>query len=101
MIRGIIVGSLTANLTDQRTWLEICTKIPAATRPRSCRHQQAGDSIWVVNLILCEPEEVRADGTLTLTDTRAAHVREVLRASVGDEVRVGIVDGPHGVATIA
>jgi RsmE family RNA methyltransferase len=53
-----------------------------------------------MNLILCEADEVRDDGAVTLTGARAAHVREVLRASVGDEVRVGIVDGPCGCATV-
>jgi 16S rRNA (uracil1498-N3)-methyltransferase len=49
-----------------------------------------------MNLILCEPHEVRDDGVVLLTDGRAAHVRTVLRSSVGDTVRIGIVDGPIG-----
>ncbi len=53
-----------------------------------------------MNLILCEASEIRGSGTISLTGTRAAHVREVLRAAAGDEVRVGIVDGPSGRGTI-
>jgi RsmE family RNA methyltransferase len=49
-----------------------------------------------MNLILCEPDELDAAGVLRLTDTRAAHVRTVLRADRGDSVRVGVVDGPRG-----
>ena len=33
-------------------------------------------------------------------DQRARHIRKVLRLSVGDTLRAGIVDGPVGVATI-
>ena len=49
-----------------------------------------------MNLILCEPGEVTADGAVTLDGVRAAHVRDVLRASPGDTIRIGIVDGPKG-----
>jgi RsmE family RNA methyltransferase len=49
-----------------------------------------------MNLILCEPDEVDANGLVTLSGPRATHVREVLRAAVGDEVRVGIIDGARG-----
>jgi RsmE family RNA methyltransferase len=54
-----------------------------------------------MNLILCEADEVGEDGGVTLAGVRAAHVRQVLRAAVGDDVRVGIVDGPcgHGAVT--
>jgi 16S rRNA (uracil1498-N3)-methyltransferase len=53
-----------------------------------------------MNLILCEPDEIGGDGAVTLTGIRAAHVRDVLRAVVGDEVRLGIVDGPCGVGVV-
>lgn len=53
-----------------------------------------------MNLILCEAAELQEGGTITLTGVRATHVREVLRAAAGDEVRVGIVDGPSGRGTI-
>jgi 16S rRNA (uracil1498-N3)-methyltransferase len=49
-----------------------------------------------MNLILCEPSEVAADGVVTLTGTRAAHVRGVLHAKPGDTIRIGVVDGAKG-----
>jgi RsmE family RNA methyltransferase len=49
-----------------------------------------------MNLILCEPGELGADGEATLTGPRAAHIREVLRGRPGESVRVGVVDGPKG-----
>jgi RsmE family RNA methyltransferase len=53
-----------------------------------------------VNLILLEPEEIEGDARAVVDGARAAHVRDVLRAVSGQEVRVGMVDGPLGVATI-
>jgi RsmE family RNA methyltransferase len=53
-----------------------------------------------VNLILLEPTEVAPDGRAWLADARAAHIITVLRASAGREIRVGLVDGPFGAATV-
>ena len=53
-----------------------------------------------MNLILLEPDEIRADGTVLLAGKRARHVREVLQAGEGEEIRVGVVDGPAGMATV-
>ncbi len=53
-----------------------------------------------MNLILLEPDEIQPDGTAVLTGRRARHVREVLQAAPGEEIRVGVVDGPMGTATI-
>ncbi len=53
-----------------------------------------------MNLILLEPDEIQADGTAILTGKRARHVREVLKAAEGEEIRVGVVDGAMGAATI-
>ena len=53
-----------------------------------------------MNLILLEPDEIRADGTALLAGKRARHVREVLQAGEGEEIRVGVVDGPAGMATV-
>jgi 16S rRNA (uracil1498-N3)-methyltransferase len=53
-----------------------------------------------MNLILCEPGEIGADGVVTLTGPRAAHLRDVLRVGPGDRVRLGVVDGPKGVAEV-
>ena len=49
-----------------------------------------------MNLILCEPGELGAEGIVTLTGVRAQHVRTVLRVRPGDRVRVGVIDGPKG-----
>ena len=53
-----------------------------------------------MNLILLEPGEIQADGTAVLSGKRARHVREVLKAAPGEEIRVGVVDGAMGTATI-
>jgi RsmE family RNA methyltransferase len=53
-----------------------------------------------VNLILLEPGEVGPCGDVTLSDQRATHLLTVLRAAPGDRVRVGLVDGPRGSATV-
>ena len=54
-----------------------------------------------MNLILLEKNEIQADGTAVLSGKRARHVREVLQAAEGEEIRVGVVDGPLGTATVA
>lgn len=48
-----------------------------------------------MNLILLEPGEL-CDGEATLEGRRARHVFEVHRAVEGDELAVGILDGPIG-----
>jgi RsmE family RNA methyltransferase len=48
-----------------------------------------------MNIILLEADEVR-DGVVLLTDHRAEHIQKVLRAAVGDRVRVGIINGMKG-----
>lgn len=53
-----------------------------------------------MNLILLEPHEVSPDGSAALRDGRAVHIRTVLGAAVGDRLRVGVVDGPLGEATV-
>ena len=53
-----------------------------------------------MNLILLEPEELRDDNTASLSDTRATHLRDVLGVKPGDMVRVGIINGGSGTATI-
>ncbi len=54
-----------------------------------------------MNLILLEAAEVRSDGSAILAGPRARHVREVLKTAEGGQIRVGIVDGPVGTATVA
>jgi RsmE family RNA methyltransferase len=53
-----------------------------------------------MNLVLLEPSECAVDGRARLEDHRATHVLQVLRAGPGATLRVGIVDGPMGEATI-
>jgi len=53
-----------------------------------------------MNLILLEKDEIQADGAAVLAGNRARHVREVLKAAPGEEIRVGVVDGPMGAATV-
>jgi RsmE family RNA methyltransferase len=53
-----------------------------------------------VNLILLEPGEVNARGNAVLSGARATHLLKVLRAVPGDRVRIGLIDGPRGAATI-
>lgn len=49
-----------------------------------------------MNRILIEPAAVADGGRVVLAGRRARHVIGVLRAAVGDELRVGLVDGPRG-----
>ncbi len=53
-----------------------------------------------MNRILFEPSEMQSDGTVVLADQRATHIREVLRASVGQVVQVGAVNGLAGTAVV-
>ena len=53
-----------------------------------------------MNLVLLEPDEVTATGSVMLDGIRARHLLTVLDAAVGDTVRVGIIDGPAGVGTV-
>ncbi len=52
-----------------------------------------------MNLVLLDPDEV-VDGRARLTGRRAAHLREVLGVAPGASVRVGLVGGAIGVATV-
>jgi RsmE family RNA methyltransferase len=53
-----------------------------------------------VNLVLLfEPERVLADRFL-VRGPRAEHIRNVLGAKIGDELRVGLLEGPVGVARV-
>ncbi|OQA23890.1 MAG: 16S ribosomal RNA methyltransferase RsmE [Verrucomicrobia bacterium ADurb.Bin345] len=51
-----------------------------------------------MNLILLEPGEVVDAARVVLRDHRALHIRTVLHAKPGDSLRVGVLDGPLGVA---
>ncbi|MBN1669631.1 MAG: 16S rRNA (uracil(1498)-N(3))-methyltransferase [Kiritimatiellae bacterium] len=53
-----------------------------------------------MNRMLIERHEVSPDGTARIDGPRARHIREILRAGPGCEIRVGLVDGPKGRATL-
>jgi RsmE family RNA methyltransferase len=53
-----------------------------------------------VNLILIEPAELGHDNTARLTDSRATHLRHVLKVVPGDKIRIGLIDGNHGSAVV-
>jgi RsmE family RNA methyltransferase len=53
-----------------------------------------------MNRILLESGELGADGVAALEGRRARHVLDVLKAAPGTVLRVGVIDGPAGEATI-
>jgi 16S rRNA (uracil1498-N3)-methyltransferase len=53
-----------------------------------------------VNLVILEPAEVSSSGQVTLSDARAAHLLAVLKVAPGSQIRVGLLDGPLGIATV-
>jgi RsmE family RNA methyltransferase len=53
-----------------------------------------------MNLLLVEPAELAGDATCTLRDRRALHLRGVLGAGVGSQVRAGVIGGGVGSAEI-
>lgn len=52
-----------------------------------------------MNIILAETEEI-LNNRLHLADIRAEHIVKVLRSKVGDQVRVGVVNGGKGTGII-
>jgi len=53
-----------------------------------------------MNLILIEPSELDAGGLARVEGTRARHVLDVLKCGSGDTIRVGVIGGATGLATI-
>lgn len=53
-----------------------------------------------MNRILIAQSEFAADGSVTLTDQRAHHIREVLRTPVGGTIATGTIDGLCGRARL-
>jgi RsmE family RNA methyltransferase len=49
-----------------------------------------------VNLILLTETDATGGGRYAVAGSRARHIREVLRAETGRELRVGLLDGPLG-----
>jgi len=53
-----------------------------------------------LNIVLVHQNDWIADGIAMVRDHRAAHIREVLRAQVGDTLRVGLLGGLCGQGVI-
>jgi 16S rRNA (uracil1498-N3)-methyltransferase len=57
-----------------------------------------------MNLLLLQPDDLGTHPSdinhVTLGDQRAQHIREVLRASIGDTLKVGLLNGLIGTASI-
>ena len=53
-----------------------------------------------MNLLLIEPPEIRADGTVRLAGRRARHAHEVLAAAPGERLRAGVLGGRMGFAEV-
>jgi RsmE family RNA methyltransferase len=53
-----------------------------------------------VNLVIVEPGEIGAAGAVILDGVRARHLISVLKAAPGQQVRIGVLDGPRGVGTV-
>ena len=53
-----------------------------------------------MNLLLLDPGEIDTGGDVLLSGARAAHLMDVLRVEAGHHVRIGVVDGPRGTATV-
>jgi RsmE family RNA methyltransferase len=53
-----------------------------------------------VNLVLLETADVDTSGRVVLTGVRADHLRRVLKVVEGQGVRIGVIDGPHGIGTV-
>lgn len=53
-----------------------------------------------MNLIILQPSEVDAQQCVVLTDDRARHICKVLKAEIGKELRVGLLNGPLGIGVV-
>ena len=54
-----------------------------------------------MNCLLIEPEELEStDGRVRITGRRRRHAEEILRTSVGDSLRVGVIGGQLGTARV-
>jgi len=53
-----------------------------------------------MNLILLQPDEI-IGGQVRLTDRRAAHLHKILKVTVGDTVRVGVLGGLIGQGVVS
>jgi 16S rRNA (uracil1498-N3)-methyltransferase len=54
----------------------------------------------IVNFLLLEPTEVADDSVCVIRGRRVEHLRTVLKAEVGSALRVGVINGQLGTATV-
>lgn len=59
-----------------------------------------GDARSTVNIVLLQAEDWLGDDLAVVRDRRAVHIREVLRAAVGERIRVGLRGGLCGEGVI-
>ncbi len=55
---------------------------------------------WPMNLILLSPADFVSEHRVCLQGARMEHVRNVLRAEIGDSLRVGVLNGRMGTGSI-
>jgi len=65
-----------------------------------CDGPRRYDRRRLMNLILLASGEVDSAQTVRLSGDRARHLRDVLRVTPGQPVRIGIIDGPFGIGTV-
>jgi RsmE family RNA methyltransferase len=53
-----------------------------------------------MNLIILHSEDLVDGDVYRLTDDRADHIRQVLKSEAGDELNVGLIDGPKGTGVV-
>ncbi len=53
-----------------------------------------------MNILLFSQSEIRSDGTVHLSDFRFDHIREVLKSSPDESIRIGVREGLMGTASI-
>lgn len=59
----------------------------------------SADMLFSMNLIILQSTEV-VNGRAILLDERAQHIRKVLKAEPGKELRLGLLNGPLGTGTV-
>src|SRR5262245_57578770 len=53
-----------------------------------------------MNLVIVEPGDTTSTGDVTLAGVRATHLLNVLKVTIGQPVRIGMLDGPRGTGTV-
>ena len=53
-----------------------------------------------MNLIILQPSDVDAEGRAVLADERDRHIRKVLKAEPGKQLRIGLLNGALGTGTV-